>query len=88
MEACFLPLTPTDATVASDYREELIKVLSSARQCTAEAIQKAQVRYKTQYDKSTKAVQYKVGEWILIKHPQEETGLCILYLYWGQAGNF
>ena len=50
--------------------------MSSARQCAKETIQKAQKKYKTQYDKKTKAesTHYNVGEWILIKHPQEESG--------------
>jgi len=55
MEAAFLPLTPTDTTVViNDCREELIKVLSSARQCAAESIQQAQVKYKTQHDNRAK----------------------------------
>ena len=33
MEAAFLPSTSTDVTVVNDYREELVKVLSSIRQC-------------------------------------------------------
>ena len=33
IEAALLPQTPTNELVVSDYREELVKVLSSARQC-------------------------------------------------------
>ena len=68
--------TPTNALIVSDYREELVKVLSSARQCAAECIQNAQRKYKTQYGKRTKTSpnQYKIGDWVLIKHPQDETG--------------
>ena len=51
-EAAFIPPTPTDPLIVCDYREELIKVLSSARQCAAEAIQKAQKKYKALYDRS------------------------------------
>ena len=39
MEAAFLPSTSTDVTVVKDYREELIKALSSAKQCATESIQ-------------------------------------------------
>ena len=76
IEAAYLPKTPTNALVVSDYREELIKVLSLARQCAAECIQNAQRKYKTQYDKRAKTSpnQYKIGDWVLIKHPQDETG--------------
>jgi len=60
----------------SNYREELVKVLSLARQCAAECIQNPQRKYKTQYDKRMKASsnKVKIGEWLLIKHPQEEAG--------------
>ena len=67
MEAAFLPLTPTDTTVViNDYREELIKVLSSARQCAVESIQQAQVKYKIQHYKRAKPNQYIIGEWVLM----------------------
>ena len=38
--------------------------------------QKAQNKYKAQYDKSVKikSPQFKIGEWILIRYPQEESG--------------
>ena len=32
------------------------------------------MKYKTQYDNRAQPSQYKIGEWILIKHPQVETG--------------
>ena len=51
-------------------------MLTSARQCVEKSIQKAQKKYKTQYDKTMKAESpcYKMGRWILIRHPQEESG--------------
>lgn len=75
-EAAFMPPTPTSSVVVSDFREELVKVLSSARQCAAETIQKAQKKYKTYYDKKAKDIpsHYRVGQWILIRHPHEESG--------------
>ena len=33
------------------------------------------MKYKTQYDKRAQPSQYKIGEWILIKHPLQETGV-------------
>lgn len=48
--------------------------LSSARQLAAEAIQKAQVKYKKNYDRNSRARDLRVGDWILIRYPQEETG--------------
>ena len=42
-----MPQTSMDPVVVSNYREELVKVLSSARQCVGETIQKAQKKYKT-----------------------------------------
>ena len=51
-EATFMPQTSMDALTVSDYREELVKVLTSARQCAMKTIQK---RYKNQYDKIVKA---------------------------------
>jgi len=49
IEAALLPQTPTNKP---DYKEELVKVLSSARQCVAECIQNAQ---RKQHEKRTKA---------------------------------
>jgi len=48
LEAAFLPVTGNNALVVSDFREELVNVLSSARLCTTQCIQKAQLRYETQ----------------------------------------
>ena len=48
IEAALLPQTSTNELVVSDYREELVKVLSSARQCAAKCIQNAQRKYKTE----------------------------------------
>ena len=48
--------------------------LSSARQLAAEAIQKAQVKYKKAYDPNSRARDLRVGDWVLIRFPQEKTG--------------
>ena len=71
-ETAFVPPTPTDALIVCDYREELVKALSSARQCAAEAIQKAQKKYKALYDRSCRlngeSSQYKIGQWVAIDY--------------------
>ena len=48
--------------------------LSSARQTALESIRKAQQRYKVQYDRKTDEYQYRIGEWVLIHFPSDETG--------------
>ena len=58
----------------SDYREELILSLSSARQLAAESIKSAQARYRRTYDKLSREVNYQLGDWVMIRFPQEETG--------------
>jgi len=80
--ALLLPLND-EYTDVMDYREKLTTSLSSARELAAQAIQKAQRKYKKNYDKRTSTKEYKVGEWILIRFPQEETGrLCKLSRPW------
>jgi len=73
-EAAILPsrtLTPTDVT---DYREELILSMSTARALASKSILKSQERQKTDYDKHAKSSKLRLGEWVLIHVPQDETG--------------
>lgn len=72
-EAALLPTEPLEPTDVADYREELVLSLSSARAVAVEAIKKAQGRYKAQYDKKSHPVNYRVGDWVLVRFPQEET---------------
>ena len=58
----------------SDYREQLMSSLSSARELAASQIQAAQRRYKRYFDQTTKETKLKVGDWVLIRFPAEETG--------------
>ena len=69
-------MTPTEVEGAdlSDYRQELILSLSSARVMATKSVQKAQRKYKAQYDKRSSSVDYKVGDWVLVRFPQDETG--------------
>ena len=50
-EACYLLDTPAQVTSVGDYREELMLSLMSAQDLAAQSIQKAQERYKRNYDK-------------------------------------
>ena len=58
----------------SDYREELILSLSSARNKAHRAICKAQKCYKAQHDKRIHEVKMKLGDWVLIYFPAENSG--------------
>lgn len=71
-DAAILPPSPVDPVEVSDYREELVCTLSSARELAAEAVKKAQARYKKYYDRATKPLKHCVGDWVLIRFPAEE----------------
>ena len=73
-EAALLPPTPLQLTDVEDYREQLVLSLSSARDLAAKNIQAAQKRYKKQYDKKAKPPDLKVGSWVMVYFPHEETG--------------
>ena len=63
-----------NATEVIDYREELVLNLSSARALSAKTISKAQQNQTVQYDQHTSSSKLRVGDWILIYFPQDETG--------------
>ena len=73
-QAAFLQVTDEPPVDVEDYREELMHCLSSARDLALKNIEKAQRRYKQQYDKKATEPSYRVGEWVLVKFPHEETG--------------
>ena len=73
-EAALMPAHPLEAVEVSDYREELVLSLSTARQMAAESIRRAQKKYKRAYDRETHSVDYQIGDWVLVKFPQEEVG--------------
>ena len=52
----------------------LMITLSSARELAAGNIQRAQRRYKEQYDRGTRSPDLRVGEWVFVRFPQDETG--------------
>ena len=73
-EATFLPTDELQPTDVSDYREELMLSLTSARSLAQSHIRQAQRRYKTQHDKHIRVTTCQVGDWILIRFPHEESG--------------
>ena len=48
--------------------------LSSARELAATSIQESQKSYKAQYDKRVKAIHFRLGDWVFVRFPEEETG--------------
>ena len=73
-EAAILPPTEVQTTNVEDYREELVLCLSTARKHACDALKKAQQSYKQQDDKHCHPAQYKVGDWIMVMFPQDESG--------------
>ena len=73
-EAAFLPAGDIIPTSVSDYREELMVSLSLARKSALENVRRSQRRYKSQYDRKADKYQYRVGDWVLIRFPSDETG--------------
>ena len=67
------PSNQSETDVAA-FRAELMESLSFARSLAAETIRQAQMKYKVQYDRKAKPDQYRIGEWVLIKFPSEESG--------------
>ena len=73
-EAAFLPIEPIEYTDVEEYKEEVTLSLSSARELAASNIRTAQKRYKEQYDKRATPSSFKVGDLVLVRFPQEESG--------------
>ena len=73
-EACLLPTSVSQPSNLDDYREELALSLSTARSNAALCIRRSQAKYKKGYDRTAKETQYRVGQWVLVRFPCEETG--------------
>ena len=73
-EAAFMQPTDPVSSNVEDYREKVILALSSAHQLAVQSVQKAQKHYKKLYDRNAKQVDCRVGDWIFIRFPGEETG--------------
>jgi len=74
MEAALIPTKPLKPTNITDYREQMMLSLSSARKLAEQTNKEAQKCYKQQYDKTARESKIKVGDWVLIYFAQEETG--------------
>jgi len=61
-------------TNISDHKEQVILSLSSARSLAEQTSKEAQRKYKYQYDKTAATTKFKIGDWVLVYFPQEETG--------------
>ena len=72
-EATLLPPHPIEATEVTDYREELVLSLATAREIATETIRAAQARYKQSYDRNLREIEFKVGDCMFVKFPQNET---------------
>ena len=48
--------------------------LSSARDLAIQSIKQAQIKYKRVYDKKSVPSQLQVGDWVLVRFPQDEVG--------------
>ena len=73
-DATFLPTEPMELANVTEYQEELVLSLSSARELAAANIEIAQKAYKHQYDKHAAPTNFKVGDLVLVKFPHEESG--------------
>ncbi len=73
-EAALLPPNPMEPASVSDYREQVILSLSTARELAAESIKKAQKKSKALYDRKATTTHLQVGDWVLVRFPQEEVG--------------
>ena len=73
-EASYLPETPIQLGTVEDYRDELVLSLSSARELAVASIQRAQAKYKENFDRKAKVLTWKNGDWVLVHFPHEESG--------------
>jgi len=73
-EAALLPTKPLKATDVSDYHEQMMLMLSSARSLAKEVNRGSQRRYKAQYDKSANDFKIRIGDWVLVYFAQDEIG--------------
>jgi hypothetical protein len=73
-EAALLPVHSLEPDTVENYREELTLSLTSARELAATSFQRAQQRYKKLYDRKAVKRDYQIGDWVLVRFPQEESG--------------
>ena len=73
-KAALLFPQPAESIDLADYREKLMLSLATARELAVQSIKAAQSRYRKQYDKRAKVVDMRVGDWVFVRFPQDETG--------------
>ena len=73
-KAAFVLTTESSLTDVTDYKEQVTRALSTARNIAVKNIQKAQKRYKLQYDHKVTSLNLQLGNWMLVHFPAEESG--------------
>lgn len=73
-EDALLPPCDLEGADLSDYREELVLSLSSAREHAVSSVREVQKWYKRQYDRKARAVPLRCGDWALVRFPQDKSG--------------
>ena len=84
-KAALLPPQSPKITNISDYREEMVLILSTARTLALKVNQKSQQCYKQQHDKKATTSKLKVGECVLVYFPKDNVGKMRKYLSHGMA---
>ena len=65
-KAALLPAKPLRPTNVTDYREQMMLSLPSARNLAKEVNRAFQKKYKAQYDKSARDPKLRTGDWVLV----------------------
>ena len=73
-EAIYMSPSEFHSTSVEDYREQVMLSLTSVRQLATSNIQRAQKRYKGQYDRGHRPSNLRLGKWVFIKFLQDESG--------------
>ena len=73
-EAALVPTETVTGCDVADYKEELILSLSSAWDLAVTNIKHGQQRNKERYDQKVFVKELKVGDWVLVRFPHEESG--------------
>ena len=73
-EAALLPPKSPKITIMSDYQEEMVLTLSTARALALKVNQKSRQHYKQQHDKKATTSKLNIREWVLVYFPQNDVG--------------
>ena len=72
-EAAIIPAETVHECDVTDYKQELILSLSSARELAVTNIKEGQQCNKERYDQRVHTKKLKVRDWVLVRFPQEES---------------